>query len=85
MFTKPVDFEDLQVTIERTLRHLEEWREALSARDKLTALQNELDLASNTQQSILPKVFPKTAGYDVFANMEAARNVGGDFYDVIRL
>ena len=83
--TKPVDFEDLQITIERTLRHLEEWREALSARDKLTALQNELDLASSTQQSILPKVFPKTPGYQVFAHMEPARNVGGDFYDVIRL
>ena len=83
--TKPVDFEDLQVTIERTLRHLEEWREALSARDKLTALQNELDLASSTQQSILPKAFPKTSDYQVFANMEAARNVGGDFYDVVRL
>ena len=83
--TKPVDFEDLQVTIERTLRHLEEWREALSARDKLTALQNELDLASSTQQSILPKAFPKTPDYQVFANMEAARNVGGDFYDVVRL
>ncbi len=27
--TKPVDFGDLQITIERTLRHLEEWREAL--------------------------------------------------------
>ena len=83
--TKPVDFEDLQVTIERTLRHLEEWREALSARDKLTALQNELDLASSTQQSILPKAFPQTTDYQVFASMEAARNVGGDFYDVIRL
>ena len=83
--TKPVDFEDLQVTIERTLRHLEEWREALSARDKLTALQNELDLASSTQQSILPKAFPETPDYQVFANMEAARNVGGDFYDVVRL
>ena len=83
--TKPIEFKDLQVTIERALRHLEEWREALSARDKLTALQNELDLASNTQQSILPKEFPKTSDYEVFANMEAARNVGGDFYDVIRL
>ena len=75
--TKPVDFQDLQVTIERTLRHLEEWREALSARDKLTALQSELDLASNTQQSILPKTFPKTPEYEVFAHMEPARNVGG--------
>ena len=83
--TKPLDFEDLQVTIDRTLRHLEEWRDALQSRDKLVALQNELDVASSTQQSILPKVFPQTADYQVFAHMEPARNVGGDFYDVIRL
>ena len=83
--TKPLDFEDLQVTIDRTLRHLEEWREALASRDKLVALQNELDVASSTQQSILPKVFPQSTDYQVFANMEPARNVGGDFYDVIRL
>ena len=83
--TKPVDFKDLLVTMERTIRHLEEWREALSARDALTALENELDLASSTQQSILPKTFPESPDYQVFAHMEPARNVGGDFYDVISL
>ena len=83
--TKPLDFEDLQVTIDRTLRHLEEWREALASRDKLVALQNELDVASSTQQSILPKVFPRSTSYQIFGQMEPARNVGGDFYDVIRL
>ena len=83
--TKPLDFEDLQVTIDRTLRHLEEWREALASRDKLVALQNELDVASSTQQSILPKVFPQSSDYQVFGHMEPARNVGGDFFDVIRL
>ena len=36
--TKPLDFDDLKVTIARTLRHLVEWREALSSRDKLVAL-----------------------------------------------
>ena len=55
--TKPLDFEDLQVTMDRALRHLEEWRAALSSRDALVALQNELDVASSTQQSILPKRF----------------------------
>ena len=83
--TKPLDFDDLQVTIDRTLNHVEEWREALSSRDKLVALQNELDIASQMQQSILPTVFPKTPGYQVYGNMEPARNVGGDFFDVIRL
>ena len=83
--TKPVDFEDLQVTIDRTLRHLDEWREAVSSRDKLVALENELDIASKIQQSILPGQFPTVQDFQVYANMEPAREVGGDFYDVIRL
>ena len=83
--TKPVDFDDLQVTIERTLDHLDEWRKALAARDALVALQNELQVARSTQQSILPKVFPEMSDFRVYGHMEPARNVGGDFYDVIRL
>ena len=83
--TKPVDFDDLRVTIERTLRHMDEWREALSLRDKLVSLQRELDVASKIQQSILPTEFPSSAAYDISAKMEPARNVGGDFFDIIRL
>ena len=83
--TKPLDFDDLRVTIERTLSHMMEWREALSSRDQLVALQNELDIASQMQQSILPTAFPQSDAYQVFANMEPARNVGGDFFDVMRL
>ena len=83
--TKPLDFEDLQVTIDRTLRHLEEWREALASRDKLVMLQNELDVASKMQQSILPTQFPHKANAEVYGSMEPARNVGGDFFDVLTL
>lgn len=83
--TKPVDFDDLRITIDRTLEQIEEWRKALKVRDKLVSLQNELQLASSMQQSILPKVFPDDASYNVFGTMQPARNVGGDFFDVIRL
>ena len=83
--TKPVDFDDLQLTIDRTLQHIEQWREALSTRDKLVALQNELDVASKMQQSILPTTFPSGPSYQTFGSMHPARNVGGDFFDVIRL
>ena len=83
--TKPVDFEDLRITIDRTIRNLNEWREALSSRDKLVALQNELNVASSIQQSILPTEFPKNDDYQIAANMEPARNVGGDFFDILRL
>ena len=81
--TKPLDFEDLQITIDRTLQHMTEWKEALESRDKLVALQNELDVASKMQQSILPTSFPETPEYEVYGNMNPARNVGGDFYDLI--
>ena len=57
--TKPLDFEDLQITIERTLTHMAEWKEALQSRDKLVAIQNELDVASKIQQSILPPASPR--------------------------
>ena len=83
--TKPLDFKDLQITIERTLQHLAEWKEALRSRDKLVALQNELDVASQMQRSILPTTFPSGDNYEIFGDMEAARNVGGDFFDVLNL
>ncbi|MCY4495145.1 MAG: SpoIIE family protein phosphatase [Acidimicrobiaceae bacterium] len=83
--TKPVDFDDLKLTIDRTLQQLLEWRDALGARDRLVALQNELNVASQMQQSILPKRFPQDPSYDVFASMKPARSVGGDFFDVMRL
>ena len=82
---KPIDFNDLKVTIDKTLDHLKMLRETLQIRDQLVTLQSDLDVAGRMQQSILPKVFPEIPGYQVFANMARARKVGGDFFDVINL
>ena len=81
--TKPIDFDDLRITITRTLETIELWRSALESRDKLVVLESELSLANRMQQSILPKSFPETDQYQVFASMEAARDVGGDFFDLL--
>ena len=83
--TKPIDFADLRTTIERTARHLELWREALAARDNLTAISRELGIASQMQRSILPKRFPRGSNFAITAMMKAARNVGGDFFDIVPL
>lgn len=83
--TKPIDFKDLMVTIDRTLHHLTLWREALASRDKLVSLQNELHVAHQMQQSILPSTFPETVGCQIYGSMEPARDVGGDFFDIINL
>ena len=83
--TKPIDFNDLRITIDKTLKHLQVLRDALHTRDQLVALRNELDVASKMQQSILPTTFPKLPNCEIFGNMEAAREVGGDFFDLIAL
>ncbi len=83
--TKPLDLDDLRITIERTRNHLIEWRRATGARDRLVEIQHELDIASRMQQAILPKIFPKKRGYEIHGSMTPAQNVGGDFFEVITL
>ena len=83
--TKPVDFDDLRVTIERTLTNLDTWREAMQSRDRLVALEHELGVASKMQQAILPTSFPSSEEYQTFGSMTPAREVGGDFFDLIPL
>ena len=47
-------------------------------------IATELTLASQIQESMLPETnhpFPERPEFDVFASMEPARDVGGDFFD----
>lgn len=48
-------------------------------------LERELELARQVQQSVLPKVFPALPDFTFAARNTPARQVGGDFYDVIML
>ncbi len=48
-------------------------------------LERELELAREVQQSVLPHTFPRIPGYRFAARNQPARQVGGDFYDVIEL
>lgn len=52
---------------------------------KKERLEQEMALARQVQQSVLPKTFPRIPGYQFAAANEPARQVGGDFYDVIDL
>ena len=82
--TKPIDFEDLEVTIQKTIEELLKIRDGLQARQELLAIRRELEVARTIQQSILPRDFgPKGpgGGCSVFAAMHPANEVGGDFYD----
>src|SRR4051795_5204506 len=81
---KPIDFEDFQVTVAKTRKALDEIKQGARAKDQLSAIQHELRVATRIQQSILPRTFPpfpERKEFSIFAEMIAAREVGGDFYD----
>jgi sigma-B regulation protein RsbU (phosphoserine phosphatase) len=55
--------------------------EATAAKERI---QSELKVATDIQASLLPRMFPAfptRAEFDIFATMDPAKEVGGDFYD----
>ncbi len=48
-------------------------------------LEAELALGRRIQRSLIPLVPPTIPGYEVASHYEAAREVGGDFFDVFRV
>ena len=79
--TKPIDFADLERTIDKTLLELDELRKGREAREQLSALEYELKLATRIQRSILPEIIEGHKNFEIGATMLPARQVSGDFYD----
>ncbi len=82
--TKPIDFNDLETTIERGLKEIAYMRENQKQKTLLSAVQQDLDTAARIQQKILPQDFPAYPNhkeFQIYAEMHTAKEVGGDFYD----
>ena len=83
--TKPIDLDDLQITIDKAVEQIEYIRSAQKEHAQLVDIQSDLSVAREIQQAILPRTFelgmPDAASVDIFASMHAAKDVGGDFYD----
>ncbi|HUS06676.1 MAG TPA: SpoIIE family protein phosphatase [Bryobacteraceae bacterium] len=79
--TKPIDFADLEKTIEKSQRELRTLRQGQQAQAQLSSLEHELRIATKLQQSILPEVIIGREEFEIAASMAAARQVSGDFYD----
>lgn len=61
--------------------HIKELKETTAAKERI---ESELRVATDIQASMLPRIFPpfpKRKEFDIFATMEPAKEVGGDFYD----
>ena len=79
------ELEELSDSVNRMTDDLKLYIENLSKiTEEKERIQTELNLARGIQEGMLPSIFPKYANnprYDLFATMEAAKEVGGDFYD----
>jgi sigma-B regulation protein RsbU (phosphoserine phosphatase) len=83
--TKPIDFNDLEITIRKTLKHIETMQNALESRDRLVAITRELEVATQVQMSILPRDRSHSETHEIQAMMIPAREIGGDFYNYFSL
>ncbi len=82
--TKPIDFEDLETTIDKTIKEVLATKQAEKNREKLNTIERELSVAFQIQSSMVPRefpAFPDRDDFEIFAKMYPAKNVGGDFYD----
>jgi PAS domain S-box-containing protein len=63
-----------------TIRDITERREM---EGRLARSHAELQIAADIQRSFMPEVIPQITGFDIAARTVMAKEVGGDFFDVI--
>ena len=61
--TKPINFEDLRKTVDKTWKEVCLIRSAEDSKRHLTLLKRELDIANRIQLSTLPSTFPAFPGW----------------------
>ncbi len=87
--TKPIDLDDLAITIEKAVVQINYIRRSQQEHDQLESLKTDLAVAAEIQQAILPRIFPpfpeNDAEMELAARMRPAKDVGGDFYDFFRI
>ncbi|MDD4848320.1 MAG: SpoIIE family protein phosphatase [Bacteroidales bacterium] len=82
--TKPIDLNDLEITLENTIQRLNEIRTLIIDRQQLLTIKQDLKIAQNIQNSFLPKkssLQSDICQFSVFGTTRPALEVGGDFYD----
>jgi len=73
--------------LEETVRELEASREVIRLKnlEERKKSEQELALAQQTQESLLPRFLPQFENFHIHAFNSPTRYVGGDFYDFLQL
>lgn len=73
---------DLARTFNQMTANLRQAQEAVVAQK---AIEHELNLATRIQTRLLPASLPVVPGFDIAAHYHSAREVGGDYYDFVKI
>jgi serine phosphatase RsbU (regulator of sigma subunit) len=82
-----LEMKDCNRVLEETVRELEASREVIRVKtlEEKKKSEQELALAQETQESLLPRCLPQFENFRLHAFNKPTRYVGGDFYDFLPL
>jgi serine phosphatase RsbU (regulator of sigma subunit) len=82
-----LETKNYSIVLEETVRELETSREVIRLKtlEEQKKSEQELALAQETQESLLPRCLPQFENFRIHAFNNPTRYVGGDFYDFLQL
>ena len=82
-----LESKNYSTVLEETVRELEASREVIRIKtlEERKKSEQELALAQETQESLLPRCLPQFENFRIHAFNKPTRYVGGDFYDFLQL
>ena len=83
--TKPISFDDLDLTIKRALDKGRLERLAREAHIRVLEVQKEFEWARRVQRGILPRPWPTGGPEQLLGFMRSAQEVAGDSYDFVQI
>lgn len=85
--TKPIDFQDLELTLDKTIQQCKSLRESLATKNRLLDIEKELDIARKIQEAMIPEKFEifENGRFQLFGKVLPAKQIGGDFFDFFAL
>lgn len=78
---KPILINDLKATLSKALEQVRLVEMALENGQRTMLMNRELAIAAEIQDAILPKAFSNHGEYELYARINPARVVSGDFFD----
>jgi len=86
---KPINFEDLMKTIDKSMEELKFLKDRISRRNKAEneqkIIERELRIGKKIQSGFLPQETEQIEGWHLTTYFQSAREVAGDFFDVFSI